>query len=76
MFSISLLTLFSRVSKEDGEKLSRKYVSPYNYRKYVIIEEAYDKVNSVLDQIIEIQDKYMKKGKNEKDNKDKKIIDL
>ena len=41
-----------------------------------VIEEAYDKVNSVLDQIIEIQDKYMKKGKNEKDNEDKKIIDL
>lgn len=38
-----------------------------------VIDEAYDKVNSIIDQFIEIQDKYMKDGKNDKN---KKIIDL
>ena len=38
-----------------------------------VIDEAYDKVNKIIDQFMEIQDKYMKDGKNDKN---KKIIDL
>ena len=38
-----------------------------------VIEEAYDKVNKIIDQFTEIQNKYMKDGKN---NKNAKIVDL
>ena len=38
-----------------------------------VIDDAYDKVNDIIDQFTEIQEKYMKNGK---DNKNAKIIDL
>ena len=38
-----------------------------------VIDDAYDKVNGIIDQFTEIQEKYMKDGKN---SKNAKIVDL
>ena len=38
-----------------------------------VIDDAYDKVNGIIDQFTEIQEKYMKEGKN---SKNAKIVDL
>ena len=54
--------------KDDRVNIERIY-----RKKKKVIDEAYDKVNKIIDQFMEIQDKYMKDGKNDKN---KKIIDL
>ena len=66
---ITLTQIYDKFyDKDDRANIERIYRGEKK-----VIEAAYDKVNKVLDQLEEIQEKYMKDGKN---SKHAKVIDL